>query len=113
MIRNEWERFKEDRFEYRIPGAENYTDVANRVRPFAESILKQHQGQEILVVGHRVVNRLLIGVLLEDPLEEVLKIEQGNDCIYLIQRNGETKVYHYIDGEVKEGLIWIHQDVVI
>ena len=79
----EWDRFKDDRFHYHIPGAENYSDVANRVRPFAERILDDHQGQEVLIVGHRVVNRLLIGILLEVPLEETLTIEQTNDCLYM------------------------------
>jgi len=113
VIKNEWERFKGDRFTYRIPGAENYADVANRVRPFAEIILQHHRGEEVLIVGHRVVNRLLLGMLLELSLEEVLKVEQTNDCLYLIQRNGETKVFHYLNGEAKEGLLWISQDVVI
>ena len=113
VIKNEWERFKENRFTYRIPGAENYNDVANRVRLFAEKILQHHRDQEILVVGHRVVNRLLIGILLEYPPDRVLKIEQTHDCLYLIQRNDETKVYHYIDGEVREGLSWMTQDSVV
>jgi probable phosphoglycerate mutase len=109
----EWDRFKDDRFHYHIPGAENYSDVANRVRPFAERILDDHQGQEVLIVGHRVVNRLLIGILLEVPLEETLTIEQTNDCLYMIQKNGETKVFHYIDGGVKEGLIWINPNKIL
>ena len=113
VVEREWERFKEDRFRYRIPGAENYTDVANRVRPFIEKILKDHDGQEILIVGHRVVNRMLIGILLGFAFEHVLRIEQTNDCLYLIQRNGDRKVFHFIDGEVKEGLIWMRQDVVL
>lgn len=113
VLKKEWERFKEDRFTYRIPGAENYADVANRVRPFAEKILQHHRDQEVLVVGHRVVNRLLIGILLEYPMDKVLKIEQTNDCLYQIKRNGDIKVYHYIDSEIKEGLVWINEARVI
>jgi broad specificity phosphatase PhoE len=109
-LKNEWERFRDHRFTYHIPGGENYTDVANRIRPFLEKILRHHEGQEVLIVGHRVVNRLLIGMLLEYPLEWVLNIEQTNDCIYLIQKNGETKVFHYINGEVREGLLIVGQE---
>ena len=104
-MRNEWELFKENRFTYHIPEAENYTDVINRIRPFLEEILRNHQEQEILNVGHRVVNQMLIGILLEYPPEIVLKIQQPNDCLYLIQRNGVTKCFHYINGEVREGLL--------
>jgi len=103
--RREWERFRDDRWVYRIPGAENYTDVANRVKPFSERILFQHPQEEILVVGHRVVNRLLVGMLLGGPIEEVLNFEQTNDTLYLIGKNGKTEVFHYIDGEIKEGFM--------
>jgi len=113
VTKSEWERFKDDRFNYRIPGAENYTDVANRIRPFMERTLQNHEDQEVLIVGHRVVNRLLIGMLLECPLEKTLEIEQTNDCLYLIRKNGETRVFHYIDGEIKEGLVVVGKEIIL
>ncbi|OGP73976.1 MAG: hypothetical protein A2V86_07980 [Deltaproteobacteria bacterium RBG_16_49_23] len=110
-LKNEWNRFREDRFSYRIPGAENYSDVALRLKPFMERILHQHEGEEILIVGHRVVNRLLIGMFLEFPLEKTLKIEQTNDCLYLIERGEEIRVCHYIDGAIREGLLLVGQEI--
>lgn len=110
-LKNQWNRFKDDRFSYRIPGAENYTDVALRLKPFMEKILQQHEGEEILIVGHRVVNRLLIGMFLDIPLEKTLKIEQTNDCLYLIERNGEARVFHYINGKIREGLLLVGQEI--
>ena len=112
-LKNQWNRFKDDRFSYRIPGAENYADVANRLKPFMERILQQHEGEEILIVGHRVVNRLLIGMFMGFPLERTLKIEQTNDCLYLIERNGETKVFHYIDGEIREGFLLVGKEIIL
>ncbi len=58
-----------------------------------------------MIVAHRVVNQMLMGVFLDIPPEIILKVQQGNDCLYLIQKNGETKIFHYINGEVREGLI--------
>jgi len=113
VTKNEWERFKDDRFNYRIPGAENYTDVANRIKPFVEKTLRDHEGEEILIVGHRVVNRLLIGMLMEYPLEWVLKIEQTHDCLYLIQRNEEAKVFHYVNGKIREGILFVGEEVIL
>ena len=110
-LKAEWNRFKDNRFTYRIPGAENYADVSSRVKPFMERLLREHKEQEVLIVGHRVVNRLLIGMLMEYPVEKVLKIEQTNDMLYLIQRNGEAKIFHYMDGQVREGIILIGGDV--
>jgi broad specificity phosphatase PhoE len=111
-LKNEWERFRDHRFTYHIPGGENYTDVANRIRPFLERILRHHEGQEVLIVGHRVVNRLLIGMLLEYPLEWVLNIEQTNDCIYLIQKNDEVRVFHYVNGKAREGILLVGGEAI-
>jgi hypothetical protein len=46
-------------------------------------------------------------------VEKVLKIEQTNDMLYLIQRNGEAKIFHYMDGEIKEGVVLIGQEVIL
>jgi len=108
-VRTEWEQFRDNRLTYHIPGAENYTDVSNRVRPFEEKILRQHEGQEILIVGHRGVNRMLLGLLLEFSLEEAVKIEQTNDCLYVVRKNGESKVCHYLNGSAGEGLFYVGQ----
>jgi broad specificity phosphatase PhoE len=108
-VKAEWEQFRDHRLTYHIPGAENYTDVSNRVRPFKERILRQHEGQEILIVGHRGVNRMLLGLLLELSLEEAVKIEQTNDCLYVVRSNGEPKVCCHINGTVREGLLYVGQ----
>jgi len=105
-LKREWERFKENRFTYHIPGAENYTDVATRLKPFKEKILRDHTGQEILIIGHMIVNRFLIGMLLEYPLEEIQRVEQHNGFVYLVERNGEARVSHFIDGEIREGFFF-------
>jgi broad specificity phosphatase PhoE len=102
-LKMEWERFRENRFTYRIPGAENYTDVLNRISPFLRGTLQHHKDQGILIVGHRVVNLMLIRMLLDVLPEDIMKIEQTNDCLYRIERDGETRVFHYIDGEIREG----------
>src|SRR4030043_153404 len=90
-LKGEWERFKENRFTYHIPGAENFTDVATRLKPFKEKILREHTGQEILIIGHMIVNRFLIGMLLEYPLEEV----QGGEGLGLFSRHCEKVGYGY------------------
>ena len=102
-LKREWERFKDNRFTYHIPGAENFTDVAARLKPFKEKILRDHTGQEVLIIGHMIVNRFLIGMLLEYPPEEIQRMEQNNGCVYLVERNGEARVSHFIDGEIREG----------
>jgi broad specificity phosphatase PhoE len=103
--KREWERFKENRFAYHIPQAENYTDVTHRISPFVEKILQNHQGEEVLIVGHRVVNLMLIRMLIDYPPEKVSEIQQSNDCLYLIKRNGETEVIYYLNGKIGKGFL--------
>jgi broad specificity phosphatase PhoE len=112
-LKSEWDRFKDHRFTYHIPGGENYTDVANRIKPFIEKTLQNHEGREVLIVGHRVVNRLLIGMLMEYPLDWVLRIEQTHDCIYLIKKNDEAKIFHYMNGNVREGIVLVGEEVIL
>jgi broad specificity phosphatase PhoE len=103
--RKEWEEFRANRFTYRKHGGENYTDVVTRLKPFVERILRIHAGKEILIVGHRAANRMLIAMLVEYPLQEALKIGQGHDCVYVIERNGKVKVFHHFNGDMREGLL--------
>lgn len=107
LVRAEIDRYKVDRLRYRIPGGETYLDVSNRVRPFVEILLQRHDGQEVLVVGHRGVNRMLLGWLLELCPERAVRIEQTNDCIYIVRRNGEPKAFYNIDGASGEGLFYV------
>jgi hypothetical protein len=52
-------------------------------------------------------------MLMDYPLEKVSDIEQTNDMLYLIQRNGEAKIFHYMDGQVREGLVLVGQEVIL
>ncbi len=110
--RVEWEKFRANRLQYHVPGAENYLDVVNRLRPFVGSLLQNHQGEEILIVGHRAANRMLIGLLLDYPLEEAVRIEQSNDCVYVIQRNERHTVSYFTGHECRDGLVLEGQRVV-
>lgn len=104
-VRREWKRFKENPFTYRIPGGENYTDVTNRIKPFVEAVLQNHRGEEILIVGHRVVNQMLIGLLIDYPSEEMLTMQQNTGFFYLVEKNGEPKVFYPANGGMKEGFL--------
>ena len=102
----QWQRYKENRLTFRFPGGENYLEVMARVKPFVEKIVKEHHGQQILTVGHRGSNRMLMALLLDCPLDEAVRIDQSNDCIYMIEKNGTPRVFRLINGEMREGLLF-------
>jgi hypothetical protein len=45
-------------------------------------------------------------MLLEYPLEEIQRMEQHNGFVYLVERNGDAKVSHLIDGEIRQGFFY-------
>ena len=49
---------------------------------------------------------MLMALLLNYPLEQAVRIDQANDCIYLIRRNASTGVFRLVKGEKKEGLLF-------
>lgn len=104
-MKEEWERFKKERFTYRLPKAENYTDVIHRVEPLIKEILESYKSQEILIVGHRVVNLMILAILLEYPPKEILRVQQPNGSIYLVEKGEKTKVFHSLNGEIVEGFL--------
>jgi broad specificity phosphatase PhoE len=65
----------------RVPGGEGLDDVRARAEKALVEILKRHPGEEIAIVGHQVVNKVLLCAVLGLGNEWFWKIEQDNGCI--------------------------------
>ena len=79
--------------EHGYAGGENLTQVQQRVIPAVEQLLAEHTGQIILVVGHNVVNRVLLATLLHVPLALARGVDQDNCGVNVIRyRDGKMKV---------------------
>jgi len=52
-------------------------------------------------------------MLMNYPQEKVLEIEQTNDMLYLVKKNGEAKIFYYMDGQIREGLVLVSQEVIL
>jgi broad specificity phosphatase PhoE len=76
---------KTDRYNFRIPGGESYSEVFQRIKPFIGELLKKFMNKNVLVVAHQGVNRSIINHLtsieekeiprIKIPFNEVIKIE--------------------------------------
>jgi broad specificity phosphatase PhoE len=85
--------FREDPERQGYPGGENLADVARRMLEAMGQIARDHQGEEIAVVAHSVVNRVYLGELLHVPLALRRKIPQDNCGISLVEcRPGKQRV---------------------
>jgi broad specificity phosphatase PhoE len=76
----------------KFPLAESLSDVAKRVGGFVDELRRGFAEREVLVVGHGVVNRVILHHLMGWPLESVARLRQQNDQIYRIETDGEKVV---------------------
>lgn len=88
-----YRRFMANPAEHGYAGGENLSQVQSRVMPVVEALLQDHLGHVLLVVGHNVVNRVLLASLLHLPIARARGIDQDNGGVNVIRyRDGQTKV---------------------
>jgi alpha-ribazole phosphatase len=80
----EWQARLDDLVNYRVPQGENLLDVQARVMPVITEILAKHAGEDILVVGHGGVNRLILLDAIGAPPSALFNIEQTYGCLNII-----------------------------
>ncbi|HEX7269611.1 MAG TPA: histidine phosphatase family protein [Streptosporangiaceae bacterium] len=67
------------------PGGESFADTAHRVHRACDRLLRDHQGQTILVVSHITPIKILLCRALDVPLTTVYRMYLGSACINEIQ----------------------------
>jgi len=74
-----------DRLGFAMPGGENFFDLRARVAACLHRIVAAHDGGNVLIVGHRNVNRVLLAELLDRPLDEMAATKIRNKYLYEIK----------------------------
>jgi broad specificity phosphatase PhoE len=69
-------------------GGENLAQVCRRVLPAVERLVERHPGQTVLVVGHGVVNRVLLAHWLGLPLRYARRLPQDNAGLSTVEFPG-------------------------
>jgi len=86
-------RFLADPANERHPDGESYLDLQRRAVPALDKIMHDHPGQNVLILAHNLVNRVLLSHYLGLDLQHARKIRQTNCCINLLQHcEGSTEV---------------------
>lgn len=80
----EWQARLDDIVHYRVPGGESFLDVALRVRGELARLLAGHRGENVALVAHGGVNRIILLDALGAPLDRVFCLEQDYACINVI-----------------------------
>jgi broad specificity phosphatase PhoE len=74
----------------RLPGGESLNDVRTRAMAALEEVIRSHPGKTLVLVTHRVVNKVLICGILGLDNSHFWQITQDTTAINLIQhRNGK------------------------
>ena len=90
-----WAQWQADPWGYRVPGGERFDEFAQRVGHGLQSILHQHQGQRILIVGHRATNRVVLGTLLAWPRERWAELRLRNKYLYRVRLGAAAEISTY------------------
>ncbi|MBJ6724775.1 histidine phosphatase family protein [Geomesophilobacter sediminis] len=80
----EWQARCADPVGFRVPGGESVGDLAARVLPAFREIVERHRGEEVLVVAHGGVNRVILSDALGAPLAKLFNIEQNYCCLNVV-----------------------------
>jgi broad specificity phosphatase PhoE len=94
----EWAALQADRFNYRGPDCENYTDMFERARPFIAE-LERHRADRIAVVSHGMIGKVMVSLLLGLHGEQTLAIYQPNDVVFRVTTGDAPRAHHYCGGE--------------
>jgi alpha-ribazole phosphatase len=87
----QWQARLNDIVHYRVPGGESLLDMAQRVRPVISEIVAAHLGEELLVIGHGGVNRVILLDAIGAPLDRLFHIEQAFGCLNVIDYFADGK----------------------
>jgi alpha-ribazole phosphatase len=81
---DEWAARLADLVNFRAPGGESVRDMAARVLPAIRQIVERHHGEEVLVVAHGGVNRIVLMDAIGAPLGSMFSLEQRYCCLNII-----------------------------
>lgn len=81
----EYDLRRNDKLHYRYPGAggESYLDVINRLRAVIVEV--ERMTDHVLLIGHRVVARVLLAYFLGLEREDVAKLDVPLGTIYVLE----------------------------
>ena len=68
-----------------MDGGESLNQLLARTRDSLDMIRREHPSGNVLIVGHRITNQMILRALLDLTPEQAVKVDQGNDEVYLVE----------------------------
>lgn len=98
-----WAQWQADLWHFRVPGGERFDELAERASTALQGIVQRHVGQQVLIVGHRATNRVLLGLLLGWPRERWEELRLRNKYFYRVQLTQPPRIDSYVLSGSKTG----------
>jgi broad specificity phosphatase PhoE len=86
----EYER-RANSWDDRLDDGESLDQLLARARASLQQIRREHPAGNVLIVGHRITNQMMLRELLDLTPEQTLKITQDNDEVYLVELDQGAK----------------------
>jgi alpha-ribazole phosphatase/probable phosphoglycerate mutase len=79
-----FENWRADPLRFHPPEGESTVEVRDRLMQAMEEIIQRHEGQQVFIVAHGGVNRVLLCEFLGLDLRYIFRIEQDFGCINIV-----------------------------
>lgn len=96
---DEYSYSRENIWYFRPQNGESYDDLFDRLYPIVSEFAAIAVTENLLIVSHAMVNKVLLGIFLDLPMEEIVKIAHPNDTIYFISRSSDEWIVKHIHPE--------------
>ena len=80
-----------DSWDDRLDDGESLNQLLARAREGLQQIRREHPAGNVLMVGHRITNQMILRALFDLTPEQTAKITQDNDEVYLVELDPGAK----------------------
>ena len=93
------DRRKNDIVNFRPPGlGESIGELSQRVMACLQGILERHEDEDILLIGHGGVNRVILCHALGLSLDNIFRFQQDYGCLNIIDNFSDTTLVRLLNG---------------
>ncbi|MBT5550136.1 MAG: alpha-ribazole phosphatase [Nitrospina sp.] len=89
---------------FQVDGGETFGQLQERVIPRFEEIVARHAGEQIAMVCHGGVNRVILSHLLEIPIKRIFRVKQDYAALNILQYYGDEPVVEMLGGSAEQTL---------
>jgi alpha-ribazole phosphatase len=89
---------------FQVDGGETFGQLQKRVVPKFEEIVTRHPNEQIAMVCHGGVNRVILSHLLEIPIKRIFRVKQDYAALNIIQFYGDEPVIDLLGGATNNSL---------